>query len=251
MSRVVVVTGAGTGIGRAIAARLGAGAFVACLGRRARLCEETLELVRAAGGDGVALSMDVTDQESVAAAVAAIRAARDRIDVLVNNAGVGGPNDMASEDDRWSTIIATNLDGTYRVTRAALPCMPDGGRILNIASVLGRFGVPGYTAYCASKHGIVGLTRALALELAPRRITVNAVCPGWVATDMAIDGMRAGAAARGIELAAFERDAMTRVPIGRMLEPAEVAALCSYLASDDAAGMTGQALDLNGGSFMG
>ena len=120
------------------------------------------------------------------------------LDVLVNNAGVGGGEPVAgSSTARWRRIIDTNVTGTYLVTREAIGLMRDGGRIVNISSVLGRFGVPGYTAYCASKHGVIGFTRALALELAPRSITVNALCPGWVDTEMAAEGMRQGAAATG------------------------------------------------------
>ena len=111
--------------------------------------------------------------------------------MLVNNAGVGGGEPVAGSDiERWRRTIDTNLTGTYLVTRAVLPLMRSGGRIINLSSVLGRFGVPGYTAYCASKHAVIGFTRALALELAPRQITVNAICPGWVDTEMAEQGMR-------------------------------------------------------------
>jgi len=116
--------------------------------------------------------------------------------------------------------------------------------------VLGRFGVPGFAAYCTAKHGVIGFTRALALELAPERITVNAIAPGWVATEMSIASMQAQAIAAGITFEEFLAQAMRGVPLGRMVEPAEVAELVLYLASDAAAGMTGQTLNLCGGQTM-
>ena len=253
-SKVALVTGAGTGIGRAVAQELAShGAFVACVGRREELCRETVDLLQKSGGSGTAIAMDVRDPASVTAGIAALTSASRPIHIVVNDAGVGGPNDIHAGDDRWHEIVDTNLTGTYLVSKHALPHVPDhgGGRIINVSSVLGRFGVPGYTAYCASKHGVIGFTRALALELGARGITVNAVCPGWVDTDMARVGMDAGARATGMTFDEFKKNAMAAVPIGRMLDPAEVAALVAYLASDAAAGWTGQCLDINGGAFMG
>lgn len=249
---VAIVTGAGTGIGRAIARALAEdGAFVACAGRRGALLEETAVAVTAAGGRAGVHVLDVRDAAAVRATVAAIASRHGAPGILVNNAGAGGPNDMAAgEDDRWDEIVGTNLTGTYLVTKAALPHLPRGGRIVNVSSCLGRFGVPGYTAYCASKHGLIGFTRALALELAPRAITVNAICPGWVDTEMAREGMEAGARAQGIDVAAFHDQAMGFVPLGRMLRTDEIAAAVRYLVSDAADGMTGQGFDLNGGSVM-
>jgi len=126
----------------------------------------------------------------------------------------------------------------------------NGGRIINISSVLGRFGVPAYTAYCTAKHGIIGFTRALALEVVGRGITVNAICPGWVETDMAALGMRQTDEAMGMSKEEFRKQALAAVPIQRMLEPKEIADLAVYLASDASAGMTGQAINLCGGQVM-
>ena len=130
--------------------------------------------------------------------------------------------------------------------------MPDRGtgRILNVSSVLGKFGVAGYAAYCASKHGVIGFTRALALELAPRRITVNALCPGWVETDMARQGVEESARLAGISPEEFRRQAEKRVPLGRFIDPSEVARLALFLASETGAGMTGQSINLDGGAAM-
>lgn len=250
---VALVTGAGTGIGRAVAMALGHdGAFVACAGRRRELLEATARAVVAEGGRASVVVLDVRDAVAVREAVGAVAKEQGEIGIVVNDAGAGGPNSLAQDDDdaRWHAIVDTNLTGTYLVTKAALPAMPRGGRIVNVASCLGRFGVPGYTAYCASKHGVIGFTRALALELAPRAITVNAICPGWVDTEMAREGMEAGARAQGIDVTAFHDQAMRLVPLGRMLRPDEIAASVRYLLSDAADGMTGQGIDLNGGSVM-
>lgn len=146
--------------------------------------------------------------------------------------------------------MRTNLDGTFHVTRAALGLLADGARVVNLSSDLGRMGMAAYSAYCASKHGVIGLTRALALELAPRRITVNAVCPGWVETDMARQGFAEIATAIAVDLDQVRQSELMAVPLGRFVTPEEVAALVAFLCSDGAAMITGQALDLSGGGVM-
>ena len=145
-------------------------------------------------------------------------------------------------------IIQTNLIGTYYVTRAAAPHVPNGGRVIMISSVLGKFGVPGYTAYCAAKTGLIGFTRSLALELAPRKITVNALCPGWTDTEMARAGMREIAASAGISVEEFKKRAMSQVPLGEMVEPEEVANLVAFLCAPTGDKITGQAISICGGS---
>jgi ketoreductase len=247
-----LVTGGGTGIGAAIAERLAAaGAAVAVLGRRRAPLQHTVTSLRQRGVEAVAVTADVTDEAALGRAVDRAAKALGGLDCLVNNAGIGGPNRCALPGpERWHEIVRTNLDGVFFASRAALRHLPDGGRIVTISSVLGRFGVPGYTAYCASKHGVIGLTKALALELAPRRITVNAICPGWVETDMARSGMELMAQGLGVDYATARQQALAAVPLGRILEPAEIGELVVWLASPAAGGMTGQAISHCGGQVM-
>ena len=250
--RVALVTGGGRGIGRAIALALsGPDTLVAVAGRTATQLNRTAQEIEQRGGQSLALEMDVTAEDSVTAAMARLKGAARQLDVLVNNAGVGGGESIAGSDvARWRRVIDTNITGMYLVTRDAVPAMAQGGRIVNIASVLGRFGVPGYTAYCASKHGVIGFTRALALELTGQQITVNAICPGWVDTEMAADGMRMGAAATGQTFEEFRASAIGRVPIGRIIQPEEVAELVRFLAAPAAGAITGQTYNICGGQIM-
>jgi len=245
--KVAFVTGASRGIGEAIARRFAAeGARVVLAGRSRDACERIAGELREAGGEAVGTLCDVTDRGSVAMAIATAVARWGRLDILVNNAGTSGPTPLDDPDDaRWDAILATNLTAVFRVTREASPFLPEGGRVINLSSVLGRFGVAGLGAYAASKHGVIGLTRTLALELAPRKITVNAICPGWVETEMARQGFRhMGGEEKGREAAA------KMAPLGRVLDPEEVAGLAAYLASDDARSVTGQAIVVDGGQVM-
>lgn len=229
----VVVTGAGTGIGRAIAQRLAAeGARLTLMARDESRLHDVVP-------GATAKSVDIRDQ-------GAVRAAFDEpLDGLVANAGIGGAN-LPGAEDRWDDIVQTNLFGTYWCCRAAEPRLPDGGRIVVTSSILARIGVPGYTAYCASKAGLLGLVRAFAAELAPRGIQVNGICPGWVDTEMAWQGLDA---MPGTRAEAFET-AMREVPLRRMSEPAEIAATVAWLLSPDATGVTGQGIDHNNGAWM-
>jgi NAD(P)-dependent dehydrogenase (short-subunit alcohol dehydrogenase family) len=248
----VLVTGGGRGIGRAIALAFAEpGSTVAIASRTRSELEETGAAITKRGAKAILLTADVTDETSVAAAFKTVRDAGTTLDVLVNNAGVGGGQPIDQTDTAsWRRILDTNVWGTFLVTRQAAPLLSDGGRIVNISSVLGRFGVPGYTAYCASKHAVIGFTRALALELAGRRITVNAICPGWVETEMAVQGMTSGAAAMGITFEQFKQQAMSRVPIGRIIQPDEVANLVKFLASSATSAITGQTYNICGGQTM-
>jgi NAD(P)-dependent dehydrogenase (short-subunit alcohol dehydrogenase family) len=230
----VVVTGAGTGIGRAIAQRL------AGEGGRLTLLARNEERLRDVVAGATTKACDIRDRAQVFAAI------DEPIDALVANAGIGGPN-AAGVGDRWDEIVQTNLTGTYWCCRAAEEQLPDGGRIVITSSILARIGVAGYTAYCASKAGLLGLTRALAAELAPRQIQVNAVCPGWVNTDMAWQGLSEWP---GLTPEQAWEIAQQEVPLRRMGEPGEIAGTVAWLLSPDALGMTGQAIDHNNGAFM-
>ena len=247
-----VVTGGGSGIGEGIAHSLGeAGAAVAVLGRRRKNLKKVVADLQAKKIDAVAVTGDVADEAGIVRSMKRAHKALGRIDILVNNAGLGGPNGCAMPGpDRWHEIVRTNLDGVYYTSRAALAWLPDGGRIVNISSVLGRFGVPGYTAYCASKHGVIGFTKALALELSQRQITVNAICPGWVDTSMAADGLQAMAESMEVSFEEARTVAMSAVPLGRILQPEEIGGLAVWLSSNAAAGMTGQAISHCGGQVM-
>ena len=225
--RQAVVTGGTRGIGLAVADRLAEEGF------------DVLVLARRPGDSAHRFAAcDVAD----AAAVRTVFAGLPGVDVLVNCAGIAGANRLDGDDALWHAIIGSNLHGTYHCCKAALPLLPDQtGRIVNIASVLGLRGVPDQTAYCAAKHGVVGFTRALALAVAGRGITVNALCPGWVDTDMA--------AQRYQELGITAEQAAAGVPTGRIATPADVADAVIWLLRPEARGITGHALPIDGGGL--
>ncbi|HEX9443374.1 MAG TPA: SDR family NAD(P)-dependent oxidoreductase [Candidatus Binatia bacterium] len=248
--KIALVTGGGTGIGKAIAEAMAReGARVAVASRN----PAHVTAAAAANPELLPLGMDVRSKEAVQRGVGKIAETWGPVDILINNAGISGLNRIDDPDDsRWRDIVETNLTGTYLVTKEVLKSMRDhaGGRIVNVSSVLGKFGVPGYSAYCATKHGMIGFTRALALEVVGRGITVNAICPGWVETEMARQGIEESAANEGITPAEFKRRAVEMVPIKRFLDADEVAGLVLYLVSQKAAGITGQAINICGGQTM-
>jgi len=260
--RVAVVTGGARGIGRAIAELFyREGARVAVASRNTKNLQAFAAELNSGDHRIVPFRCDVKDPDEVAVMVGNVVEVWERIDILVNNAGRSGttpilaegrPGGDEEEAGLWRDILETNLTGMYLCTRETVRHMPDGGqgRILNVSSVLGKFGVAGYGAYCASKHGVIGLTRALALELAPKKITVNALCPGWVDTDMARQGIESGAKREGITPEEFRRRAEENVPLGRFIEAQEVARMALHLASDDGRGITGQAINIDGGAAM-
>ena len=252
MTRVALVTGGGRGIGRAIALGLGGpGTLVAVAGRTVRDLDAVAAELTARGGRALALEMDVTSDASVAAGFEAVEATGRRLDVLVNNAGMGGGEPIAGSDiARWRRTVDTNLTGTYLVSRAAVPLMREGGRIINLSSVLGRFGVSGYTAYCAAKHGVIGLTRSLALEAARTAVTVNAVCPGYTETDI-VKNTVANIMAKTGKSEAEARAALTsHNPQGRTVLPEEVANAVLWLCLPGSEAITGQPISVAGGEVM-
>lgn len=250
--KVAFVTGASRGIGEAIARRFAwEGARVALVARNEVACEKIAGDIRLQGGEAIAIGCDVTLAFSISDAIAAVVARWGRIDILVNGAGLSAPTPLEDPDDsRWNAILSTNLTAVFRITREAAPFLPTGSRVLNVSSVLGRFGVAGFAAYAASKHGVIGLTRTFALELAPRKITVNALVPGWVETEMAREGFRRLGEQTGGGEEEGRRVAAKMAPLGRVLDPEEVAGLAAYLASDEARSITGQAITIDGGQVM-
>ena len=247
--RHVVVTGGGVGIGRAIAERLGReGAALSLL---APNLDELGEVAARVGGD--AHFCDIRDRASVDSAFGAAAASRGPVHALVANSGIGGPN-ADGPDDRFAEILETNLFGTYWCVRAAerhLAPGPERRDVVVIASILARIAVPGYSAYSASKAGLLGLVRSLSAELAPANVQVNAVCPGWVETNMAWQGIDALVDATGMTREEAVADVLKAVPLGRMGQPEEIAGTVAYLLSPDAGGVTGQAIDQNGGAWTG
>ncbi|HET9916768.1 MAG TPA: SDR family NAD(P)-dependent oxidoreductase [Candidatus Binatia bacterium] len=252
--KIALVSGGGSGIGKAIAVKLAKnGAKVAIASRNREQLQKVAAELAQLGLTVVPVQMDVRVKAEVERAVAEIVTRWGAIHILVNNAGTSGLSLMSDADDsKWYNIVDTNLNGMYLLTKAVLPQIPDhaGGRVINISSVLGKFGVPGYTAYCTTKHGMIGFTRALALEVVSRDITVNTICPGWVDTEMANLGINETAKLQGITPEEFKAQAVAAVPIRRFLEAEEIAELVAYVASDAARGITGQAMNICGGQTM-
>lgn len=247
--RHVVVTGAGRGIGRAIALRLAEeGATLSLLARG----REALERTAADVGGAFVEAVDIREAEQVERGFAAAAEANGPIHGLVANSGIGGPNEPG-EGDRFLDLVATNLVGTYQCVRAAqarLAPGPERRDVVVVASILARIGVPGYTGYCASKAGLLGLVRSFAAELAPENVQVNAICPGWVDTDMAWEGIALLAGALGVNRDDAFAEAMREVPLRRMSQPEDVAGTVAWLLSPDSRGVTGQTIDQNGGAAM-
>jgi 3-oxoacyl-[acyl-carrier protein] reductase len=241
--KVAVVTGASQGIGRETALALAcAGAKVAAAARNEEKLASLVSEIAAKGGDALAVKMDVADAEQIKSGFKQVMEKFGRVDILVNNAGItrdGLAMRMKRED--WDAVIQTNLTGALLCIQQTLPVMvrARSGRIINISSVVARTGNAGQANYVASKAGIIGLTKAIAIEIASRNITVNAVAPGFVESPMT-DVLPEKA----------REELKMRVPLGRLGAPQDVAAAVVFLASDEAGYITGHVLDVNGGMYL-
>ncbi|MED5354019.1 MAG: SDR family oxidoreductase [Nitrospinota bacterium] len=251
MSKLVLITGAGTGIGRSISETLAKQGFSLILcGRNLDNLEQT--------------KIKLKNPENHSTHTCDVRKISDVKSVLQNNntkslyglvanVGIGGENTYG-EKDRWREIIETNLTGTYQTLQECLPYLKKDDapfkKVVILSSILARLGVPGYSAYCASKAGLLGLTRSLAAEHSGNKILINAICPGWVNTDMAQKGIDGFADALKITKEQSYQEAMKQVPLGKMSEPEEIAEFIGYLFSEQQISLTGQTIDINNGALM-
>jgi len=243
VNRVALITGASRGIGRATALALAhAGYDVVSAARAMQGANDALDELHAANPTATAVNLDLASAESIKEAIGRVIKEKGRVDILVNNAGItrdGLAVRMKAAD--WDAVLRTNLDGSFLCIQQVLSGMMRNrwGRIINITSVVGQAGSPGQVNYAASKAGLIGLTKSLAQEVASRSITVNAVAPGYVSTDMTKDLPEE-----------LKQTILGRIPLARMGTPEDVAAAVKFLASDDASYITGQVLAVNGGMYM-
>ena len=251
--RVVVLTGAASGIGRALAQAFAAQHTELVLVDRTA---DALHAVAAALAPCkvTAHVCDLSDDAAVAALSAQLVAQHIQVHVLVNNAGVEYPTPLSDTaldaNAHWARLLDNNVTSMARLTRALLPLLHSGASIINQSSIWGRTGVADFSAYVASKHAVIGLTRALAWELGPRGIRVNAVCPGWIRTDAAMASLHSMAQTQGRSEAEVEREILAGQALPGMLSPADIAGVYLFLASDDARCMTGQSLVASNGEVM-
>jgi len=241
--KVALVTGASQGIGRDTAlALVEAGAKVAVAARNEEKLSALVKDIAAAGGTALVVKMDVADAEQVKAGFKQVIEKFGRLDILVNNAAITRDGlAMRMKQDDWDAVIRTNLTGAHLCTQQALHTMirARAGRIINIASIVARMGNAGQANYVAAKAGLIGLTKAIAIEIASRNVTVNAVAPGFIETPMT-----------DVLAEKVKEELKTRIPLGRMGSARDVAAAIVFLASDEAGYITGHVLDVNGGMYL-
>ena len=240
--KYALITGASRGLGKAIAIRLAKDGFAVVINYQSNreAAEDTLKQVQEAGGTGELLPFDVSDPKAIETALESWQNAHpeEYISVLVNNAGIRQDNLMIfMQEEQWSRVLDTTLNGFFYITRRLLKDMMThrNGRIINMASLSGLKGLPGQTNYSAAKAALIGATKALAQEVAARKVTVNAIAPGFIASDMTKE--------------LDEAELKKLIPLGRFGKPEEVAALTSFLASDESAYITGQVISINGGLY--
>lgn len=253
-TKVALITGAGNGIGAAAARLLSERQVhtLILLDLSAGAIDKLASELQAGGSVTRILccAADIADRDALRAALKPIIARTGKIDILVNSAGIADENEPEQEEI-WRRVLDVNVHGTYYVTLEALEAMPDGGRIVNVASILGRAGNVRNTAYCTSKHAMLGFTKSLALDVASRKITVNAVLPAWVDTPMLRREIAIQADKIGAELDQMMRNARKKIPLRSLVQSEEVASMIGYLVSDAAGSVTAQSFTIDGGFTCG
>lgn len=254
--RTFVISGAGSGIGRASALSLASqnpGSKFYLIGRRKEALEQTRSLL---GSDSQThlLSCDLKSREQTCNVIGEALKNEDHLSGVLANAGIGGENRFNDGEDRWQEILDINLSGTYYMVNSCLTALKKSSstfrHVAIVSSILARLGVPNYSAYCASKSGLLGLMRSWASEWSSEKILVNAIAPGWVETDMARDGLQQMAKNRNMSYEEVYKEQMGFVPLGRMSSPEEIGELVSYLFGKNQNSITGQTLDINNGALM-